>query len=62
MGWQLLLCRSVKLLMFIGINVFGAIGWWIGEHFGVLTAFIVSGIGSLFGVYAGWWTARRLLD
>lgn len=52
----------MKLLIFVGLNVFGALGWWAGEQFGVLAAFIASGIGSLFGVYAGWWTARRLLE
>lgn len=51
----------MKLLIFVGLNVFGALGWWAGEQFGLMTAFIASGIGSLFGVYAGWWTARRLL-
>jgi hypothetical protein len=51
----------VKLLIFVGINVFGALGWWLGERFGVMTAFIASGAGSLLGVYVGWSTARRLL-
>ena len=52
----------MKLLIFIGMNVFGALGWWIGEQFGIMTAFIASGIGSMIGVYAGWWTARRFLE
>jgi hypothetical protein len=51
----------VKLLIFVGMNVFGALGWWIGERFGIMTAFFASGIGSMVGVYAGWWTARRYL-
>jgi hypothetical protein len=54
----------VKLLIFVGMNVFGAIGWSLAESvgFGFLGAFIISGIGSIFGVYAGWWTANRLLN
>ena len=53
---------SMKLLIFVGLNVFGALGWWVGERFGLVTAFVLSGVGTIFGVYAGWWTARRLLE
>ena len=52
----------MKLLIFVGINVFGAVGWWIGEQFGLTTALVASGIGSILGVFAGWAIARRLLD
>jgi hypothetical protein len=52
----------VKLLIFVGLNVFGAIGWWLGEYVGLMTAFLLSGVGSVFGVYAGWWAANRLLN
>jgi hypothetical protein len=52
----------VKLLILVGINVFGALGWWLGERFGVMTAFVAGGIGSVVGVYVGWLTARRLLE
>ncbi len=52
----------MKLLIFVSLNVFGAIGWWLGELMGgIMTAFFVSGVGSIFGVYAGWATARRYL-
>lgn len=29
-------------------------GWHIGEPFGILAAFLLSGFASLFGVYVGW--------
>jgi hypothetical protein len=51
----------VKLFIFIGTNVGASIGWAAGEPFGILPAFIASGIGSAVGVYAGWWAARRWL-
>jgi hypothetical protein len=51
----------VKLFIFIGTNIGGWLGWAMGEHFGFMTAFIVSGLGSAVGVYAGWWAARRWL-
>jgi hypothetical protein len=52
---------SVKLFIFIGTNIGASLGWAAGEPFGLMTAFIVSGIGSAVGVYAGWWAARRWL-
>ncbi len=52
----------MKLLIFIGINVGGYLGWELGEHFGMLTAFMVSGAGSVLGVFGGWWLARKLLE
>jgi hypothetical protein len=53
---------SVKLIIFISLNVFGAIGWSLGEPYGVMTAFLLSGVGSVAGVYLGWRLARRLLE
>ena len=52
----------MKLCIFIGINVGGAIGWWFGEMIGTMTAFFVSGIGSLVGVYFGWRVAMKALQ
>jgi hypothetical protein len=52
----------VKLLIFVGVNVFGAAGWSLGQPFGLMQAFLLSGFGSALGVYAGWWSARRLLS
>jgi len=43
-----------RLLIFIGITVGGTIGWWAGSHVGILTAFFLSGLGSMIGVYTGW--------
>jgi hypothetical protein len=55
------LFSDMKFLIFIGVNVGGAIGWSLGEPFGFMTAFFVSGLGSCAGVYAGWWVARRYI-
>jgi hypothetical protein len=48
-----------KLLIFIGMNLGGYAGWWLGESFGFVTAFVLSSIGTLLGVYAGWWIHRE---
>jgi len=51
-----------KLCIFVGMTVFGWIGWWIGYRFGLMTGIVVSGIGSIVGVYAGWRINRDYLN
>ena len=51
----------MKFFIFLGLNLGGALGWYVGDPFGFMPAFIISGIGSVMGVYAGWWAARRWL-
>ncbi len=51
-----------KILTFLGASVGGAIGWWLGAPIGMMTAFIVSMLGTGVGMYAGHWIAGRLLD
>jgi hypothetical protein len=36
------------------MTVFGMAGWYVGERFGMLSAFLLSGFASMFGVYVGW--------
>ena len=57
----MLYLNRMKLCIFIGVNVGGMIGWWLGEHVGIMTAFLVSGVGSVLGVYGGWRVAREYL-
>ena len=57
----MLYCRRMKLCIFIGVNVGGMVGWWLGEHIGLMTAVLVSGLGSVLGVYGGWRVAREYL-
>lgn len=52
----------MKLLIFVGLNVLGALGWSLGSPYGIGVAFILSGIGSILGLYLGWLAARRLLE
>ena len=39
------------LIWLVGGTVGGAVGWWIGDRFGVMTAFILSTVGSGIGIY-----------
>jgi hypothetical protein len=43
-----------RLCIFMGMFIFGWIGWWLASGFGIMTAFIVSSIASMIGVYVGW--------
>jgi hypothetical protein len=45
-----------KILGFVGATAGSAVGWWAGAHVGIMTAFILSTIGTGFGLYGG----RRL--
>jgi hypothetical protein len=48
-----------KLLVLVGTTIGSAIGWWIGDHFGIMTAFILSMIGTGLGMYIGIRVARE---
>jgi hypothetical protein len=47
-----------KLLKAIGATVGGGIGWWAGGHFGLMSGFLVSVLGTAAGVWAGIRMAR----
>ncbi len=51
----------MKLCIFFGLNVGGYFGWELGEPYGMGAAFIVSSVGSIIGLIAGWKLARRYL-
>jgi cadmium resistance protein CadD (predicted permease) len=51
----------IKLLVFVGATIGGAIGWWLGAFIGTMTAFMVSIVGTAAGVYfARRWIAGYL--
>jgi hypothetical protein len=50
------------LLGFVGATLLGAVGWWIGERVGLMTAFILSTVASGVGLYAGRRFARDHLS
>ena len=46
----------------IGANVGGWIGWVVGAPFGLMTACMLSAVGTALGVYGGRRVASSLLD
>ena len=47
-----------KLFGFLGATIGSYAGWWLGSHIGVMTAFMVSMLGTGLGIYAGRRVAR----
>jgi hypothetical protein len=43
-----------KLCIFVGMVIFSWIGWAIGAKIGLMTAFLLSSIGTFIGIYLGW--------
>ncbi len=42
-----------KMFAFIGSMVVGYAGWFLGEPFGMFTAFVLSIVGTGVGIYVG---------
>ncbi|MBI4623480.1 MAG: hypothetical protein HY736_09725 [Verrucomicrobia bacterium] len=53
-----------KLCILVGTTVGGYGGWAIGDalDLGFGWAFVLSGVGSVAGVYAGWKLAQKLAE
>jgi hypothetical protein len=51
-----------KISIFVAMTLLGWVGWWAGSRFGIMTAYIFSGVGSLLGVYVGWRIGRDYLS
>ncbi|MGC4073416.1 MAG: hypothetical protein QM760_13040 [Nibricoccus sp.] len=54
----------LKLSIFFAATVFGYAFWWAADALGCgfMTAFFISGAGSLLGVWAAWKFHRRYHD
>ncbi len=50
-----------KLFIFAGTTVVGYAGWYVGVllHLEFFGCFMLSGVGSVVGVWAGWKLAQR---
>lgn len=51
-----------KLAGLVGATVGGYAGWWLGAHAGIMTAFVVSMIGTGAGMYYGAKLAKRYYE
>ncbi len=39
------------LIKFIGLTAGSWVGWWVGDHIGLMTAVVLSSIGAGLGLY-----------
>jgi hypothetical protein len=53
-----------KICITVGVIFFSWLGWWLGDklHFGLMATYLISGIGSLVGVYVGWFINQTFLS
>lgn len=51
-----------KLFVLVFSTIGSAIGWWLGAHVGIMTAFSISMIGLGVGIWGGARAADKLLD
>ena len=49
-----------KIFIFVGATVGSYAGWALGEHAGIMTAYMLSMLGTGAGMYAGHRTAKQL--
>ncbi len=51
-----------KLCIIVCMTILGGMGWWLGIKIGFMTGYVLSGIGSVVGVYVGWRINRDYLS
>lgn len=51
-----------KICIIVGWTILGWVGWIVGAKIGFMTAFILSGIGSIAGIYVGFRIYRDFLS
>ena len=51
-----------KLILMLCVIVLGGIGWTLGARAGVASAWLLSSLGAVIGVYLGWRIGRAYLD
>ena len=51
-----------KLILLLCVIVLSGIGWTVGTRAGLATAWLLSSLGAVIGVYLGWRIGRAYLD
>jgi hypothetical protein len=51
-----------RMFGFVGATLGGAVGWWLGDFVGLVTAVMLSMVGTGAGLYAGRRMAARLFE
>jgi len=51
-----------KFFAIAGMSIVGYLGWWLGDYIGIMTAVLLSAVGTGAGLYIGRWLFERLLE
>jgi hypothetical protein len=51
--------QVTTIIVIVASTLFGSVGWWVGSLVGVMTAFVLSVVGTAVGVYLGRRVARE---
>ena len=51
-----------KFFAIVGMTIGGYLGWWLGDYIGIMSAVLLSAVGTGLGLYIGRWLFERLLD
>ncbi|MBU6469291.1 MAG: hypothetical protein KGL00_09915 [Gammaproteobacteria bacterium] len=51
-----------KLILLLCVIILSGIGWTLGERAGTVSAWLLSSLGAIVGVYLGWRIGRAYLD
>lgn len=51
-----------KLILLLCVIILSGVGWTLGRHAGMVSAWLLSSLGAVVGVYLGWRIARAYLE
>lgn len=51
-----------KLILLLCVVILSGVGWALGARAGLATAWVLSSLGAVIGVYLGWRIGRAYLD
>ncbi|HKT31093.1 MAG TPA: hypothetical protein VJS89_01215 [Gammaproteobacteria bacterium] len=51
-----------KLIMLLAVIILSGIGWALGRRAGMVSAWLLSSLGAILGVYLGWRISRAYLE
>lgn len=51
-----------KIILGLAVIILGGIGWTLGRHIGLVSAWVLSSLGAILGMYIGWRIGRAYLD
>ncbi|MGB9429139.1 MAG: hypothetical protein WCC11_04580 [Gammaproteobacteria bacterium] len=51
-----------KIILLLAVVILCGMGWQLGKHFGLVSAWLLSSLGAVLGAYIGWRVGRAYFD